>query len=251
MTPLISFIIATHKRPASLIRTINSVIAQGPDAEIIVVADEGDRETRAAAAGALRETDIFISNPSLRGPSESRNLGCRSAHGQWLCFLDDDDTVAPDYLEQAKPHLASGRVIFGNFMVAQDEADLSFAEHKRKPLGNKPIASIEVTNFIPVGAFFVPTDLAQQVAFDKYLPSHEDWDYLLQLYALAPFHHADIWGFRYHRASGPHRNTMKREERRLAYLAIYSRHPASNADAKRKRAECLARMGIELKPRFL
>ena len=251
MAPIVSFVIATHERPSSLVRAINSVIAQGSEAELIVIADEGSRETRAAAAGALRETDIFLSYPGVRGPSESRNLGCKMARGSWLCFLDDDDTITPDCLEQIKSHLQPGNVIYGNYTLVKDNTDLTFGETKRSWLGEKSLESIEVRNFIPVGAYFVPAELARRVAFDTHLPSHEDWDYLLKLYALAPFHYADVWGFRYHHAPGPSRNNMKREERRLAFLSIYRRHQAKTTHTKRKRSQCLAKMGMELGERFL
>ena len=110
---------------------------------------------------------------------------------------------------------------------------------------------IEVQNFIPVGTFFVPIELARKVAFDPYLASHEDWDYLLKLYALAPFQHIDIWGFRYHKSPGPRRNKVSRQEGRADYLSIYRRHRASNLNKKRERAELLDRIGIQQRPHTL
>ncbi|WP_424833008.1 glycosyltransferase family 2 protein [Ruegeria sp.] len=251
MTPLISFVITTHNRPKLLVRAIKSVIAQGPEAELIVVADEGSRETRDAVAGALRETDSFLSYPGTRGPSNSRNFGRNIARGGWICFLDDDDTITPDYLEQAKPHLIPGTVIYGNYTRVQDDPDLSFGAPKPRLLKKRTLDTIEVQNFIPIGAFLVPIDLARRVDFDTYLASREDWDYLLKLYAFAPFQHVDICGFRYHHAPGPNRNNLVSGERRADLLSIYRRHKATSFRVKRKRAELLARYGIKQSPRSL
>lgn len=251
MAPLVSFVIATHNRPAHLVRAITSVIAQGSNAELIVVADEGSVETRGAAAGALRESDTFLSHPGIRGPSESRNLGRDLARGQWLCFLDDDDTITPDYLAQIQPHLAQGMVIYGNGLQVQDAPDLTFGAETRQSVSDTPLASIEVDNFIPVGTFFVPMELARQVDFDPHLATHEDWDYLLKLRARAPFRYADIWGARYHRPPGPTRNTLTRGERSADYLSIYRRHRASSEHVQRQRGLRLAQMGINLRPRVL
>ncbi|PIE12240.1 MAG: hypothetical protein CSA72_00255 [Rhodobacterales bacterium] len=251
MTPLISFVIATHNRPDHLVRAIASVIAQGAEVELIVVADEGSAGTRSAAAHTLREGDTFLSRPGLRGPSESRNLGRDLAQGQWLCFLDDDDTITPDYLAQVRPHLDRQAVIYGNRIQVQDKADLSFGEEVRHSQAGTPPESIEVENFIPVGTFFVPMELARQVAFDPHLPTHEDWDYLLGLLARAPLRHVDIWGARYHRPPDPTRNTLTRGERSADYLAIYRRHRASSDHVKRQRAQRLTQMGIALRPRVL
>ena len=132
MAPLISIVIATHMRPDYLIRTIESVVTQGEEVELIVVADEGSPETRDAIAGALRETDTFLSYPGIRGPSESRNLGRELARGKWICYLDDDDTITPDYIAQVKPHLSTEKVIYSNYTVVQDNTDLNVGALKHR-----------------------------------------------------------------------------------------------------------------------
>lgn len=253
--PLVSFVIATHNRPLLLERAIRSVVAQGSQAEIIVIADEGSADTRAAAARALRETDTFLSRPGIRGPSESRNLGRDLARGGWICFLDDDDSIKPDYVAQVAKHLTGQAIFYGNSISIHEnvEADgnVSVTSEQRRSLAKHDLSTIEVQNFIPVGSFFLPTSLARRVDFDPHLPSHEDWDYLLRLYAIAPFKHIDVWGACYHhQTGGASRNTTNRGDRLADYLTIYRRNRGSSTTIKRQRAQKLAKMGLTLRARL-
>ena len=40
--------------------------------------------------------------------AEARNKGAEAATGDWLCFLDADDSLAPGYLEAMRAALPSG-----------------------------------------------------------------------------------------------------------------------------------------------
>ena len=90
--PLISIIIPTFDRGQLLIdRTLPSILAQTyQNFEIMIIGDCCVDET------------AQILNPTLRwlisgvGPL---NHGLKIAKGKWICSFDDDDIMAPDYLE--------------------------------------------------------------------------------------------------------------------------------------------------------
>ena len=230
MAPIVSFVLVTHNRPQHLARAIRSVVAQGEDVEIVVVADEGKQETRVAAAKELRASDIFISRPGMKGPAESRNMGVRFARGSWICFLDDDDTVESGYISQIKPHLDDAMVTYCNFEKFADEDDLTYSRKARMFIAAKPIHDLEVGNFIPVGSFFVPRHIALCVSFDPLLPAYEDWDYLLQLHKISGFRHARVKGFRYHQSKRLSRSNSRKADVCADLISIYRRHPASSED---------------------
>ena len=239
MNPVVSFIVATHHRPNHLARAIASLSILGPLVEVIVVADEGSNESRNVAAERLRATDTFVSRPGMRGPAESRNIGVGFARGDWICFLDDDDSVAPNYLDLIRPHLHGGDIIYSNFEKVHDNEDLTFSPKARMFIGAKSITGLEIANFIPIGSFFVPRHIASSVSFDPHLPAFEDWDYLLQLRRQSAFRHVKIRGFRYHQSGGPSRNKASRRDRCIDFLSIYHRHPASSEEIERGRREKL------------
>ena len=99
MRPFFTIIIPTHNRAQLLERSINSLRAQTfGDFEIIIVSDCADQETFKVATSKLSGSDVFIKRKGLPGPAESRNYGLDIASGDYVIFLDDDDTLAPSYL---------------------------------------------------------------------------------------------------------------------------------------------------------
>lgn len=93
-----SVIIPNFNNGALLARAIESVLAQTwPALEIIVIDDGSTDNSRAVAEGfGDRITYVYQQNA---GVSAARNAGARLAGGDWLAFLDADDTFMPNRLE--------------------------------------------------------------------------------------------------------------------------------------------------------
>jgi len=108
----ISVIIPAYNAGRWLHRAVASCQAQTqPAAEIIIVDDGSQDDTVAVAEGlAARHANVRVLQ-QLRnsGPAAARNRGVVESRGEFLAFLDADDTWAPDKLEkqlaivQAKP----------------------------------------------------------------------------------------------------------------------------------------------------
>ncbi len=117
--PLFSIIIATRDRPELFGDALNSVLSQSfEDLEVIVVND-GSAEANGPAydatlSGARQKfgRDVhyhkLIHRPRGHGQSYSFNYGAAQATGQYIGFLDDDDTwTDPEHLAAAARTLAS------------------------------------------------------------------------------------------------------------------------------------------------
>ncbi len=96
-----SIITPTYKRPAELMYAVQSLIHQSvPDWEMIIVNDNpSDGATDVIIA--LADSRIHIlENDTNRGVNYSRNRGLDSIskESDWVIFLDDDDTLAPNAL---------------------------------------------------------------------------------------------------------------------------------------------------------
>jgi glycosyltransferase involved in cell wall biosynthesis len=96
-----SVIIPTKNRPMGLVRAVTSVFASSlaQDEYEVVVVDDGS--TAPAAEVLTRWSSIrltVVSNPGAAGPAGARNHGVRSARGETVFFLDDDDQIVSDYL---------------------------------------------------------------------------------------------------------------------------------------------------------
>jgi glycosyltransferase involved in cell wall biosynthesis len=94
----VSVIIPTYNRAYDVIRAIKSVLAQTyNNYEIIVVDDGSTDETRRVLRPYSHCINYFYQDNA--GPAAARNKGINLAAGEWLAFLDSDDTWLPNKLE--------------------------------------------------------------------------------------------------------------------------------------------------------
>lgn len=100
-TPRISVVVPLYNKAATIARCLTSIAGQThADFEAIIV-DDGSTDDGAAAAGsALGDPRFQVVRQSNAGPGAARNRGIREARGEYVAFLDADDTWDRDYLER-------------------------------------------------------------------------------------------------------------------------------------------------------
>lgn len=96
MSPRFSVVIPAFNAAATLAHAIESVRAQTWPAHEIIVVDDGS--TDATAEVAHQFADVRLIRQANSGVSVARNAGAAAATGDWLAFLDADDSFAPDRL---------------------------------------------------------------------------------------------------------------------------------------------------------
>lgn len=95
----ITVIIPCLNAEKTLPAAIESVLSQtAPPIEVLVI-DDNSTDRSAAVAAAFDSRVRVLKNPS-RGPGAARRLGVSEAHGQFIAFVDADDTVEPTKHEQ-------------------------------------------------------------------------------------------------------------------------------------------------------
>lgn len=100
----ISILTPTYKRPDALKRCIESVqlltVPNGAAIEHIVIDNEPCAPNRLIVATRARDAAIhlrYVHEPRA-GVSHARNRGLAEAHGDWIVWIDDDQTVPPNWL---------------------------------------------------------------------------------------------------------------------------------------------------------
>lgn len=86
---MLSIIIPAHNAASTIEKTINSVIENTPDAEIIVV-ENGSTDDTTNTVKRINSNNIKLIH-SEKGVSVARNAGIRAAIGEWVSFVDADD----------------------------------------------------------------------------------------------------------------------------------------------------------------
>ena len=100
--PEISIIVPVYQVEKYLNECIDSILAQTfTDFELILV-DDGSPDNCPALCDAAAEKDsrVRVIHKQNGGVSTARNAGLDAAQGNWIAFVDSDDTAAPEYLEK-------------------------------------------------------------------------------------------------------------------------------------------------------
>lgn len=101
MDDFFSIIIPVYNRKNTIIRAVNSVLQQSySNFELIVVDDHSDQDLSPIIDDLGDSRIKVIRNDYNLGPAGSRNVGIKFSSGQYICFLDSDDTYLPDYLRE-------------------------------------------------------------------------------------------------------------------------------------------------------
>jgi glycosyltransferase involved in cell wall biosynthesis len=121
--PLISIIIPTYDRGQLLVdRTLPSILSQTySNYEVLIVGDCCPNETVDILTKIDHQKIKFINLPKrTKYPKDATlrwfisgvgplNYGLKIAKGEWLCSFDDDDIMAPDYLESLLNFASKGK----------------------------------------------------------------------------------------------------------------------------------------------
>lgn len=127
--PKVSIITASYNYEHYIKETIESVIAQSyKDWEMIIV-DDGSKDNSVSVIKEYCLKDDRIKffqheNGVNKGLAETIQLGLQCATGEWIVFLESDDSITPDYLEE-KLQIANNNpdvnLIFNDINLFGDE----------------------------------------------------------------------------------------------------------------------------------
>ncbi|EJA7569580.1 glycosyltransferase family 2 protein, partial [Escherichia coli] len=97
--PLVSIIIPTYNSSDYITETLTKLEKQTyPNFEIVIVNDGSkDNTSNVLREYGLTHSRLIIINKENGGVSSARNTGIRKAQGQFICFMDDDDEIDPNY----------------------------------------------------------------------------------------------------------------------------------------------------------
>lgn len=195
----VSVIIPTYNRAGTIVRTVESVLAQTvPPSEVIVVDDGSTDDTAATLDRFLGR--IRILRQANQGASAARNTGIRAAEGDLIAFLDSDDAWLPTknerQLDLFRRHADQGITccVCNARMEYQDgTVRHSFAVAGLHPMTDSGLwcnpAAVLVSRFLLFNQVAVVRRDALERAglFDESLRIMEDYDLQLRLALTGPW----------------------------------------------------------------
>jgi glycosyltransferase involved in cell wall biosynthesis len=155
---------------------IESVLAQTFQGFEIIIVDDGSRDdTNQAVAPYLADSRVRYVQQSNHGASHAKNVGARIALGQYVLFLDADDTIAPSTLEVMRQRFHETGAAWCIVDVVKRIGENRTIRHVGYPAGELLPAILE-EDFITRSPFYVRQAFLDCGMYDETLQVREDWD---------------------------------------------------------------------------
>ncbi|TRW92205.1 glycosyltransferase family 2 protein [Candidatus Methylobacter oryzae] len=223
--PLTSLIVRTKNRPCFLQEALQSICRQTyPNIEIVIVNDGGEDVSGVADSFTNQVSAIqLVQLTASLGRSGAANQGLSAANGEFIGFLDDDDLLEPNHVEElirfAQHHAA--QTVYSATRVISVDADGN--NHDITVYSTSFSAShLLYENFIPIHSVLFRRELiADNTCFDTDFDFFEDWDFWLQLSRKTDFLHCPTITAIYRLHS--HSSGVHQQANRDPYLHIYKK----------------------------
>lgn len=189
--PFFSIIIPTYNRANEICRCLSSVVGQTyKQWEAIVIDNYSEDNTEDIVKSFNDDRIKYFKNHNYGIISVSRNFGLDRAKGDWICFLDSDDSWKLDKLEQLLPYLDNYDLIYHGFIknggsklpwsrdkilfYTVKESNISYVLQRSDPFATSCSAVSK--------SFLKSTRFSEE----KELFAIEDYDFFLQLLKRSP-----------------------------------------------------------------
>lgn len=195
--PLVSVIVRTKDRPGLLSNALCSVVKQTYANIEIVLVNDGGADVKDMAHMIARDVPVnYITHEESRGRAAAANSGLQAAHGLYLNFLDDDDVLYPEHVENLVQRLEAdcSKVAYSSVLSAFYKGPPERPESCTKRVVHHDIdfdpRRLLFQNFIPIMSVLFHRDVLSKVgAFDETLDLFEDWDFWIRMSRHFRFHH--------------------------------------------------------------
>jgi glycosyltransferase involved in cell wall biosynthesis len=184
--PKVSVITVSHNRPSLLSRSIASALSQDySDFELIIVDDSSSDQPWKVVKSFVDPRIKYLRLESATTPSAADNMGIKSAHGDYIAFLDDDDEWLPTKLSRqvmafGKAGSSVGLIYTGiNYIDRLRSSSKVFLPVYRGRVYDQLLRGCFIR---AQSSVMIRRDVLVEVnGFDGALPSLFDWDLYLRV----------------------------------------------------------------------
>lgn len=170
-------------------RAIQSARESSADAEIIVVDDASSDETAEVCKSLAGEIN-YVRVDRNQGVAGARNIGIVGSRGEYLTFLDDDDTRLPGSLDMQIARLDAApeaAFIYAQAIVGDQNGRPSRRVNPAECPEGDIFLKLLTRNFIPCGTAVIRRScLSRAGLLDNSIAGPDDWDLWIRLSELFP-----------------------------------------------------------------
>ena len=171
--------------------SVGSLLSQTHPIDEIIVIDDKSTDRGPEKVQKLTETNEtvkLLKNSENKGSSHCRNLGIKESSGDYVLFLDQDDYLAPSFIDETNNHLnqCTGKEIAGlhtSYFIVDENGDnpTESSSEEIEPeefLGYQFVRNRILSNS---GTVIKKSILEQTGFYDESLKFSQDWDLWLRI----------------------------------------------------------------------
>jgi len=229
-----SIVIPTFNRAHLLLETVQEVLTQKFSDFELIIADDGSIDNTKEIIGKIDDTRVIYKYQTNNGVSAARNFGASFTNGKYLIFLDSDDKVSNNWLQDYYDIISNNNkvnLVFSNMEKRKQDGQCFKIVDARNPYGN----NIDFGIFIP-GSFCLSKELFNRLnGYDIALKYGENTELSFRLYELNPsVDYTDKIGLYYYPSSdGGSKNLKNLVDSNLYILKKHDAYFLKHKAAKR------------------
>lgn len=191
---MISIVIPVFNAGPYLRRCIDSIIAQSYREFEVILIDDGSRDESPTICDeySMRYPYICVVHQTNAGVSAARNVGISLARGEWITFIDSDDWVEKEYLNNFAMDTDDADLIIQGLEYYDDRNHTFFKQiHLNNCIlgGDELTKKVEENNVLelgyPVAKAYRRSLIGSRIIFDTSISYHEDHIFVLNCLSAA------------------------------------------------------------------
>lgn len=199
MEEIISIIVPMYNAQEFIERCIKSVINQTCNNWELILINDGSKDlTENICNKFTNNKKIYLFNKKNTGVSDSRNVGIKKSKGKWITFLDADDELEENYVENTLKRLRNDKydILIGeidtslgqNFKIKDDV--IYWNKNKEKLIKNMLTSKNNNKNYNSQSLGYVigkiyKKDLIKNIKFPENITYREDMIFNIQAFIKA------------------------------------------------------------------
>ena len=189
-SPLVSVVIASYNRAQFVEDAIRSVQNQTLDDVEIIVVDDGSTDSTHNILNNFGES-INVINQLNQGRSSARNTGVNNSKGDYIAFLDSDDTWLYDKLDKQldllmkQPQVGLAHT-FSDVVDESGNVIRKYTDQRNKLYQRSMKSGYSYENLSENCIMFLSTVMVRRDCWESVgpmdinIPAFEDWDWYLR-----------------------------------------------------------------------
>ena len=189
---LVSVVIPVYNQARFVRQAIQSALDQTHPWIDVVVIDDGSTDDTAEVLSAFRNApNVTVIRQTNAGLAAARNRGLSECRGDFVCFLDSDDHIAPDFAERLLKPLTADPAL------GMAYCDVQLIDENGEPAGDfsvgqsRSVVTGDILSSLLVGGYFPPHAalvrrrvLDDAGGFETSLGGNADYELWMRLAAL-------------------------------------------------------------------